>query len=99
MKVVHTFEEVNLYWLLNGKGTFPSTVESEKKAPSSTTNFQTPNTIPSAEKTTQKTSENNSTVSEIEKQVGSDSVSNSTSNAIDRIVIFYADGSFKEYLP
>ncbi len=28
MKVVENFEEVNLYWLLNGKGSFPS-VDSE----------------------------------------------------------------------
>lgn len=24
MKVIHTFPEVNLYWLLNGKGSFPA---------------------------------------------------------------------------
>ncbi|NNJ89859.1 MAG: helix-turn-helix transcriptional regulator [Eudoraea sp.] len=28
MKVVKTYPEVNLYWLLNGKGTFPSRKES-----------------------------------------------------------------------
>ncbi len=28
MKVVTTYPEVNLYWLLNGKGTFPSKKES-----------------------------------------------------------------------
>lgn len=31
LKVVKTYPEVNLYWLLNGKGTFPS------KSPSATT--------------------------------------------------------------
>jgi len=24
LKVIHTFPEVNLYWLLNGKGSFPT---------------------------------------------------------------------------
>ncbi len=31
MKVVTTYPEVNLYWLLNGKGTFP--VKKESRAP------------------------------------------------------------------
>jgi len=35
LKVVKSFPEVNLYWLLNGKGTFP-TVQKETAAPHST---------------------------------------------------------------
>jgi transcriptional regulator with XRE-family HTH domain len=35
LKVVKSFPEVNLYWLLNGKGTFPS-VEKGTTAPYST---------------------------------------------------------------
>ncbi len=33
MKLVKTFPEVNLYWLLNGKGSFPS--EKESQSPTS----------------------------------------------------------------
>jgi transcriptional regulator with XRE-family HTH domain len=32
MKVVKTFPEVNLYWLLNGKGSFPHKTEQKKAA-------------------------------------------------------------------
>jgi len=35
LKVVKSFPEVNLYWLLNGKGTFPA-VQKETDAPYST---------------------------------------------------------------
>ena len=31
MKVLNQFPEVGLYWLLNGKGNFPSTSSSEKE--------------------------------------------------------------------
>lgn len=75
IKVVESFEEVELYWLLNGKGDFPKTdvatyiedtpdieqteIESEKKQ---------------------------------EQQMANDS-------AIEQIIIFYKDGSFKKYRP
>ena len=78
MKVLSSFPEVELYWLLNGKGQFPA---SEKKEE-----------IPVVKKVeTKQTSM--PLVSEIEK------VSNQTSNKkqIERIVIFYTDGSFKNY--
>ena len=32
LKVVRTFPEVNLYWLLNGKGSFPSKTPEPKEA-------------------------------------------------------------------
>jgi transcriptional regulator with XRE-family HTH domain len=35
MKVINTFPEVNLYWLLNGKGAFPSPGKQEGINPSS----------------------------------------------------------------
>ena len=105
MKVVNTFEEVNLYWLLNGKGSFPSPAELEKKDANPSSNFQKGETNSSASTSLQKNSEPNFPVSEINKtsNSNSNSVSSSSSNSnstpIDRIVIFYADGSFKEYLP
>lgn len=71
MKVVRTFPEVNLYWLLNGKGSFP---DNEKSSP-------TP--VPS-KKSIVKTE--GATNSESKKQ-------------IDRIIIFYSDGSFDSYNP
>jgi transcriptional regulator with XRE-family HTH domain len=37
IKVVDTFQEVNLYWLLNGKGTFPSTTSNNNPNPTNAT--------------------------------------------------------------
>ncbi|NOY47437.1 MAG: helix-turn-helix transcriptional regulator [Chlorobi bacterium] len=61
MKVLSSFPEVNLYWLLNGTGTFPSQNESNLQD-----NIKT-------------------------------RASESMRKEIDRIVVFYKDGSFKNY--
>ena len=68
LKVIKTFPEVNLYWLLNGKGTFPS-VATEK----------TKTTPPTPRDTA------------IQNQ---DLPKDKT---IEKIIIFYNDGSFKSY--
>ena len=39
MKVVNTFPEVNLYWLLNGKGSFPNETETVLSNSSSSPSF------------------------------------------------------------
>lgn len=60
MKILSSFEEVDTYWLLNGKGNFPSTKEA---------NASSPKTI----------------------------MDTSTNKEIDRIIIFFKDGTFKNY--
>ncbi len=67
LKVVKAFPEVNLYWLLNGKGSFPSSKESSISS------------IPSDSAT-------KATITRSESQKN-----------IQRIVIFYDDGSFESY--
>jgi transcriptional regulator with XRE-family HTH domain len=80
MKIIKEFDEVELYWLLNGKGSFPK--NSSAPAP---------------------------TDSGIEKVKAyykkpvphsKDPVSDLSNpkRAIERIVIFYSDGTFKEYI-
>ena len=63
LKVLEEFNDVELYWLLNGKGTFPKQKSNHKES------------IPE------------SSVSDIDK----------LDEEIDRIVIFYKDGTFKNY--
>ena len=63
MKLTATFPEVDLYWLLNGKGSFPSPAVVR---------------VSSAEKKR-------------------DSPSLPTERAIDKIIIFYKDGSYETY--
>ena len=69
LKVVKTFPEVNLYWLLNGKGTFPSEVQKSEDP--------TPTKRLIAKENDRKGLKN-------DKQ-------------IEKIIIFYADGSFDAY--
>ena len=72
MRVVKEFDEVELYWLLNGKGSFPdNSIEADKP--------------PSKEK--------------VETKVRSSPPPTAGQKEIERIVVFYADGSFKAYLP
>ena len=65
MKVTNAYPEVNLYWLLNGKGEFPkqSTLKPKKTTPDRPIDLPT-------------------------KGMNKD---------IDRVVIFFKDGSFKSY--
>lgn len=75
MKVLQKYPEVELYWLLNGKGDFP---KKQNTPPPLTSNFQknTPNKIETS---------------------FSEKLPQSADKNIDRIVIFYKDGSFKSY--
>lgn len=71
LKVLSSFPEVELYWLMNGKGEFPS--QQHKKQ----------NHLHSESRTI--------TNPQIEE------LSSSEGKTIERIVIFYADGTFKNF--
>ncbi|WP_298901958.1 helix-turn-helix transcriptional regulator [uncultured Psychroserpens sp.] len=73
LKVLSSFPEVELYWLMNGKGHFPS---KQKEAHT-----------PQVSETKQKSIANHTTPSP----------SPSHDKDIDRIVIFYKDGTFKNF--
>ncbi|WP_178985239.1 helix-turn-helix domain-containing protein [Winogradskyella helgolandensis] len=75
MKVLHSYPEVELYWLMNGKGNFPSTT---KISESPNSNLPETNTKPQLP--------NLNTVSD-------------SNSEIDKIVIFYKNGTFKSYKP
>lgn len=69
LKVLAAFPEVELYWLLNGKGEFPAAKQSAQL------NLEIP-PAPIKDK--------------IESTINND-------KSIERIVIFYSDGSFKNF--
>ena len=77
LKILKTFPEVELYWLLNGVGSFPKTTTTKS-------NQDTP-TLFSNEK--KNTIEEKSPIKTIEEN----------SKEIERIIIFFKDGSFKNY--
>ncbi len=84
LKTVNEFDEVELYWILNGKGVFPKDKNSPPSQISSQTNH--PKNINIQKKKI--------------KQDLTDviSTSSSISKSIERIVIFYKNGTFKEYI-
>jgi transcriptional regulator with XRE-family HTH domain len=106
LKILEVFPDVDLYWILNGKGNFPkNSQQSDNKennveqvvkqnipAPSSAeiisenlfSKIQIPPVIPTLE--TKKIENQNST-------------KESDSTEIDKIVIFYKNGTFKSYVP
>jgi predicted transcriptional regulator len=83
MKLLQTYPDVELYWLLNGKGSFP--IASKKTEVHS-------KTIISQKK-------ENSLDRNISENSVFENISEKKSNTrpIERIVVFYNDGTFKEY--
>jgi predicted transcriptional regulator len=79
LKVLASFPEVELYWLLNGKGNFPSEEKTEVRIPIEK--------IIKEESISSKVSD----INQNEKN------SSTKKKIIERIVIFYTDGSFKNY--
>lgn len=64
LKITTTFKEVDMYWLVNGRGAFPK--NSDNHSPISTPSFS--------------------------------ASSNEVGKSIQRIVVFYNDGTFDEYM-
>ena len=95
IKVIEVFPEVDLYWILNGKGSFPKSEKNfsvqSAKIELSSDEINTPDLFSSVQMNSKSLPENN----EIEKKTIS--ISNSEVKTIERIVIFYTDGSFKNY--
>lgn len=71
LKILAAYPEVELYWLLNGKGEFPASKQQEQE-------IKTTIIPPSIQ--------NDIIASELKKD-----------KTIERIVIFYSDGSFKNF--
>lgn len=110
MKIAEVFPEVDLYWILNGKGNFPKSDSIEKEILISDL---TPSLF-SENKTEEVKSENQpdlfSTEPTVEKNRVNETSEENFSNTrnfetlkkdsdIDRIVVFYKNGTFKNYLP
>ncbi|MGS2739617.1 helix-turn-helix transcriptional regulator [Sinomicrobium sp. M5D2P17] len=83
LKILHAFSEVELYWLLNGKGVFPADKQVEKKKEVPQAKIQdTPDLFSSPSGVETLPAENSSGIPDKE---------------VERIVFFYKDGTFKEY--
>lgn len=108
LKIVEEFPEVDLYWILNGKGTFP---KSEIKVQEKIIYVPTPPNEEVKKNSDIKNEsdlfsqniieENTAVKNNLEEKNSNTQNLEQTKNSsnIERIVIFYANGSFKEYLP
>ncbi|MCP9200320.1 helix-turn-helix domain-containing protein [Gramella sp. GC03-9] len=85
MKIVKNFPEVELYWLLNGKGSFPSISDQQQKEK------------PKPRETELPFSHSPVQQPENEKSVQPVIPPGNSNKKIQRIVIFYSDGSFDAF--
>ena len=95
LKVVKAFPEVELYWLLNGKGSFPAKNETNQKQ------SHAPNqeVFKDTNKTVDSNSVTNSTSFMPATPMHTHNKSDSAIREIERIVIFYKDGTFEAFNP
>ena len=98
MKITEVFPEVDLYWILNGTGSFPKSNEEileTTKTPASTSSNEklTPGDL---------FSEINYKAGKTEMKIASETKNQnliSEEGEIEKIVIFYKNGTFKAYNP
>lgn len=107
LKISAIFPDVDLYWILNGKGTFPkSESNSEPKITPPTPIFATPIAATQIETPPDLFSEK---ISNSKNRIEENFLNNSANTPIssnpkkggeiDRIVIFYKNGTFTTYSP
>ena len=107
LKIIENFPEVDLYWILNGKGNFPKSeikIESIfQTAPPILKNNIEENKIDDFPNLFSDENENqkNPVFENIKNNFSNTGNMSSTKNEseIERIVVFYKNGSFKNYLP
>ncbi|MFA9195622.1 helix-turn-helix transcriptional regulator [Flavobacterium sp. FBOR7N2.3] len=101
LKILDVYPEIDLYWILNGKGSFPKT-NSKPTELESTTHFS-----PTPAAPTPKTTADEDLFSEsIPEDKKSAPITNREENqdiyfddTIEKIVFFYKDGTFKSFNP
>ena len=96
MKIIDAFPEVELYWLLSGQGHFPkSTIALQTKKEDLPPTPKNVASIPEEKKTDLFTT----TPTQLPKNniLEEKKINTENNRTIDRIVVFYEDGSFESY--
>jgi transcriptional regulator with XRE-family HTH domain len=89
LKILKAFPEVELYWLLNGVGHFPKQAEIQESAP----------TLFSTNKESEVKIETPKSISKVVSNEIVNKEKEIVNLEIERIVVFYRNGSFKNYMP
>ena len=102
LRVIETFPEVELYWLLNGKGSFPATSLAQKPedtlTPSDLRGATSP--LPDATRTPLSgTSGPSGFAGPASQMPRSESASAFGGRKVNQIIVCYSDGTFESYTP
>lgn len=100
MNIVSQFPEVDLYWILNGTGTYPKT-EQVATAISTTAPIAVIDDQKTEEPVPDKNASTSATdlLSVIDKDISEKQTVINNGKNITKVIILYSDGSFKDYLP
>lgn len=90
LKIMEVFPDVDLYWILNGKGSFPKSEKAEKPNEPLESKENIPASLFSAS-----SKENR----ELKTESFKTDHKNIYEGTIEKIVVFYSNGTFKEYKP
>ena len=106
LKILDVFPDVDLYWILNGKGSFPKNTEQPHNTKNNVEQVVKQNipAPPSAEKIPDNlfssiTITNSMPQLETSKIENQNRTKNQNDEGIDKIVVFYKNGTFKSYVP
>lgn len=91
LKIIDIFPDVNLYWILNGKGSFPSSEET-------ITNHVAP-ILPNKNQDDLFRNSGEAEGNNRDNEKQNDIFKNSYSSEIEKVVILYKDGTFNEFKP
>lgn len=102
LKILEVYPDIDLYWILNGKGNFPKK-ESDSKDTTLTSDNSVVNMLRNKEgitntiltNTASSDESKGSTVNENKEQLPTDFFD----DTIEKIVFFYKNGTFKIYIP
>jgi len=96
LKTIETYQEVDLYWLLKGIGQFPKSTSTPTSKPKELAAKKTRQQITPTEQ--KELFSDHTSTPNTEKKQETPLVSNTSAEGkIEKIMIFYRDGTFKEY--
>ncbi|MFT5964806.1 MAG: transcriptional regulator with XRE-family HTH domain [Flavobacterium sp.] len=106
LKIVDVFPDVDLYWILNGKGSFPKNNEAVQKQEGTHEKETRPNTaipvsgpLPSENLFSKENYSHKENKENPKKEDPLNVTNESFSEEVEKIVFFYKNGTFKEFKP
>lgn len=100
MSILTRFTDVDIYWLLNGKGSYPNTLNTiPEKIHTTNIGIESSNTITDDSNEPTETIQQPNLFSTPEAPVLENNMILKKGKKVTRVLFFYDDDTFKEYLP